>query len=232
MRIRAWRKSVLAILMAGILLFSVTGCGDWESIALQWLESWADSHDVNPTTPGGAANLVKRTASGSTGDQDADAAIGIFKQFDSIREGDKLIEEGRQLRDSGDLKQAQYKMDEAILVRPNDSSYRVERAAIAFQSDDGKVAYEQVWAGWDIARKNTYENQHYSTQLIDTLESSKFDTSKMSLDTRVAYYEHLERAYRVRHDVTQNNDDWAVAEQYKLLRWELTKDESEAKSSR
>ncbi len=85
-------------LMPALIGLGTVGCGtQWESIALEMLEEWANQHDINPTTPEGAVNPARRAASGSTGDEEADAAIGydtIVRNVSDAEERGEEEEEG------------------------------------------------------------------------------------------------------------------------------------------
>ena len=215
MKILASLKLISVLLIISLVLTGSIGCGtEFENLALELLEEWSDAHDVNPSTVGGAANLAKRAASGSTGNEEADAAIGLVKTVQSIQAGDKLMEEGKELRTKGKLEESAKKKDEADDKRPDDWTYRVSRSALSFEQGDSSQAINDFRAGqasaghqpevyWDeegdvrskIKHVNPGEEVRFYTQYIDEIESSKLDPSKMDRQTKYDYYSTLGSAY-------------------------------------
>ncbi|MFC1940250.1 tetratricopeptide repeat protein [Chloroflexota bacterium] len=218
------------LLILSLLSMSSISCGtEFESLALELLEEWADTHDVNPTTAGGTANLAMRAASGSTGDEEADAAIGLTKIVSDIYEGDKLMDEGKKLRTQGKLDEAAKKMDEAIAMRPDDWTYHISRTAIAYQQNDLETARHHDIRGSKIVygRKqylsdlSPQELVRYHTQCIDELESSSLSTWIRNKDTgdemKYWYYNDLRLAYSERARITNSELDKETAEHYRKL---------------
>jgi len=222
------------IIILPILLFSLglTGCGtDFEGLVLGILEEWADEHDINPSTPGGAWNLATRTASGSTGDEEADAALSITQTISDIYEGDKLLEEGEKLRSEGKTEEAAEKIDAAIEKRPDDLTYRISRGTLAIQVGDTETAMSQH--GEAVRRLGTetiiptstmdrhlpevehprpHEEFRYYTQVIDTLESSELNPYQMNDETKRWYYTQLSAAYAGRAEARYHIDGKATSE--------------------
>ena len=218
---RLLAKIVPFCLLLTLLPLGAAGCGtEFEDLALELLTEWADTHDVNPTTPGGAANLAKRAASGSTGNEEADAAIGLAKTARDIQAADKLMEKGRSDRD-GEA------MDAAIALRPKDWSYRVSRGALAFEEDDVGTAHKQFEQGqkivdsYDISRQ---EKIRYQTEKIDALETSRISPTDMPTHRRVFYYGELSKAYMSRHGLTGDMRDYEMYQHYADLLNETTFD--------
>ena len=235
MKKATWRKSALAFLMAGVLIFTSAGCTGvpknfLEEIGWKLLETWLDYHEVNPKTPGGAVALARRAASGSTSDEDADAVMGAIKQFNSINEGDKLMAEGQQLRAQGKLTEAADAMDDAIAERPQDWTYRVSRASLAFQNGDTKIADRELNLADKTVQSGGSEKEEvrYHTQIIDELETSEFDVARMAQDTKVVYFRQLKYAYQNRGFLTENEADRATGLHYQDLLEEIGR-EAEAK---
>ena len=220
MRFRTKFLRYLCILLFLILIpFGTSGCGtNFESLALELLEEWADIHNVNPTSVGGAVNLAKRSASETTGNEEADAALGIVKTIQDVREGDAFMEEGDKLRSQGNLDGAAEKMDAAIEKRPNDWSYRVSRIALGFEQNDNESYIEHENKARNnnniplmmfstpsqTREKNKHENpaqeDRYFTCLIDELESGRLIVGDMHLRTKLDYYRQLEYAYTGRYE--------------------------------
>ena len=212
-------KIIPLFLILSLLSLGSISCGTaYEDLVIGILVEWADAHDINPSDVGGATNLAKRAASGSTGDEEADAAIGLVETIRDVQVGDRLLGEGEKLQTEGKPVEAAKRMDEAIARRPDDWSYRITRATLAFQSDDGKKVNSHWFKGARILgtnplsikhsgesfEENTHPNpsqeMNFYTQTIDEWESDKINVSEMSRQTKVIYYEHLHRAYLGRHE--------------------------------
>ncbi|MFC1874123.1 tetratricopeptide repeat protein [Chloroflexota bacterium] len=217
MKKRAMLKVISILLVLVLLLPGVTGCGtEWEGLILELLEEWSDAHDINPSTVDGAVNLAQRTASGSTGDEEADAAIGVVKTIKDIREGDSLMAEGKQFREDGDLDLAANKMDDAIEKRPNDWTYRVSRASVAFQDGDAKTARQQMAKVHNLRPNNYFdedgklisvdEHIRYYNNIIDELESGTLNPASMEEDVKRQYYRELRDAYQTRMGLWLDRD--------------------------
>lgn len=220
--IKSWlAKTVPVCLILTLLPLGAAGCGtEFEDLAMELLGEWADTHDVNPTTPSGAVNLAKRAASGSTGNEEADAAIGLAKTAQDIQAADKLMEDGRQKRD-GEA------MDAAIALRPKDWSYRVSRGALAFEEDDVGTAHKQFEEGQKIVDSYEISRQEkirYQTSKIDALESSSISAVDMPPHRRLFYYGELVKAYRSRAGLTGSDYDEEMSHHYGDLLNETTFD--------
>ncbi|MDP3880078.1 MAG: hypothetical protein Q8Q07_07245 [Dehalococcoidales bacterium] len=90
------KKSIVTVLLLLSMLIPLgtVACGtEWESMLLGILEEWSNEHDINPSTLDGAANLARRTASGSTGDEEADAAIDYETIVRNVREAEEKDKE-------------------------------------------------------------------------------------------------------------------------------------------
>ncbi|MFC1991935.1 hypothetical protein ACFLVC_04360 [Chloroflexota bacterium] len=204
------RNVVTTLLLVFIMVpLGISGCGiEFESLALEILEEWADEHDINPTTAGGAANLARRAVAGSTGDEEADAAIGLGKMVSDIRKGDRIMEEARRNHDAA-------AMDAAIELRPNDWSYHNSRAAIALEENDLETAKEHYARALQIVDSDTEaamqlehnrgkggrelnhrEKIARSTQITEELESSEFLFDNLATaEAKWVYYRKLYNEY-------------------------------------
>ena len=99
------RRNLAILLLAFVVIpLGTLGCSpDFESMVMDFLEAWAAEHDVDPSTAGGAANLARRVASGSTGDEEADAAIGydtIIRNVNEVEERGEQAEDGSRPADT------------------------------------------------------------------------------------------------------------------------------------
>ncbi|MFC1961880.1 tetratricopeptide repeat protein [Chloroflexota bacterium] len=216
-------KIVPLFLILSLLPLGPISCGTaYEDLVIGILVEWSDAHGVNPTTPGGAVNLAKRTASGSTGDEEADAAIGLVKTIHDVQVGDRLMDEGEKLRTEGKPKEAAKRMDEAIEKRPDDWSYRISRGALALEEGDTETSQRQhgeavrrlgtqmvTPAMYDdedhlrgLKHPNPNEEVRYYTQVIDKLESGRINPKDMDDELRTWYYTQLSAAYAGRAEAT------------------------------
>ncbi|MFH1650682.1 MAG: hypothetical protein ABID87_01050 [Chloroflexota bacterium] len=204
-------KIISILLVISLLPLGFAGCGTaFEDLFIGILVEWANAQGVNPTTPGGAVNLAKRTASGSTGDEEADSAIGLIKTIHAVQVGDRLMDEGREERDAA-------KMDEAIERRPKDWTYRTSRAALAFEQGDYTTAHRQSQEAFTLAvnRGNSKaEKLRYCTQTINELESGNIVPNSMAQGIRDEYYELLENTYGRRYLLTGNEHDNEMRKHY------------------
>lgn len=114
----------------------------------------------------GATNLGQRAYTGSTGDKDADAALGTRDVLMNFLEAERLIEEGRMFRD-------REKMARAIAMRPEDWSYRISMAVLLLEERASAEAVEEFReADWIIAKQERSSLQ-YANQGIQELEDAR-----------------------------------------------------------
>lgn len=143
-RSRHWLRPV--ILVAFLALASLlTACDDGlVELAAEMALEWAESKSLISVDEAGKAspNLVQiglyegsrawnKVTGGeyTTGDTQLDAALDIAPIGLSIRQADKLAEEGMQTRNPA-------KLDEAIGKRPGDWNYYDQKAAILYANGD------------------------------------------------------------------------------------------------
>jgi len=174
MNAKTWKRLALAILVA-LMLVSLSGC-DWlfmenpegEWLAWEFYDEWMAEKDLNPAKPDGsvdpkgAANLGKRALTGSTGDEESDAALD-FDWLKGIVEADKAMEQGRKDRDPE-------KMAEAIKKRPGDYTYRASAAVLAAERGDAPGWNFQEDAGRQLAEKPG-DRERYANQMINEAEA-------------------------------------------------------------
>jgi len=171
MKLQAWKRLVLALAVA-LLLVSLSGCfdtpeGQW--LAWAFFGEWQDENDLNPAKPDGSvnpegvANLGKRALTGSTGDEESDAALD-YGWIGDIAEADEMMDEARKDRDPE-------KMAEAIKKRPNDYTYRASAAVLAAERGNAPGWNVQEDAGEQLAGKPG-DQVRYADQLISEAEAA------------------------------------------------------------
>ena len=130
---------IIAACLPLVFVIGAAGCGtEWENLALELLEQWADQHDVNPSTAGGAANLITRSASGSTGDEEADAAIGYGDIVRNVEEeGEEPPEElnGDEDKDEDQEDNEQDRADEDRDAKDDKDNEKTPEGAITYPAD-------------------------------------------------------------------------------------------------
>lgn len=182
------------------------------SFARDWAQSNKVSfvRDDGTLDSGALLNLLKRLVTGSCGDSEADAALDTIAIVASIREGDRLMEEGRQTRDP-DL------MDRAIRLRPKDWMYRVSRGALALEDDDMETWKTQTKAADNIVLRTRVDGLRYSSHLIDELEVVRERMTQAILEnddqcTELLFY--LAVHYEGRAKMTGSVDDEMMFHRY------------------
>jgi len=214
-------KSRYLILVAIIILIMsllplMTSCTpEGRELAIAFLEEWAAEKKIDPGTPEGLWNIGKRTLGGSTGDEDADAAIDARKVILNLVEADKLMDEGRE---SGDIE----KMNQAIAMRPDDWTYRVSKSNLSLKQGDIDEWSEEGLKGWEIVEKENNEKTtvKYCTQNIDELEQVREDLDwKGYASNRHQYviYNSLTTDYDVRYQWTGSEADKIKRDSYRKV---------------
>ena len=114
----------------------------------------------------GATHLGQRAYTGSTGDKDADAALGTRAMLENFLKAERLMEDGRMFRDRD-------KMARAIAMRPEDWSYRISMAVLLLEERASAEAVEEFReADWIIAKQERSSLQ-YANQGIEELEDAR-----------------------------------------------------------
>lgn len=135
MRRPQWIK-LLLLLAALSLMMQLSGCDFLDLLEpsdrqfvedLAW--AWLEAKDMNPVNPDGSVdaegvrNLGERAISGSTGDDESDAALKGVEVIQKINQADALSKQAWVDRDERYL-------DQAIALRPDDWTYWLDRGAL------------------------------------------------------------------------------------------------------
>lgn len=158
------QRRIARVLLVCLLVLSMTGC-DFEDVMLieEILWEWSSAKNMNPRNeqgqidPAGAARAAvevgKRELTGSTGDDDADAALGIPGLTGEIRPWDKDVKAALAKGDETTI-------NEAIYLFPNDHHYRNALAAVQLAKGD-QAASEKTYDG----ALRTYRDTHTQAYL-------------------------------------------------------------------
>ncbi len=208
-------KRAIVILTAGFLLLGLAGCAPGDvDLVIEFMEDWARAKGIHPTNPDGSinlegvANIATRGMGGSTGDDQADAAIDAGTVIDNLRKADELMDEGRKNRDP-------VAMDRALAKRPNDWSYNLSRANLALERGDITGANEnRNRAGTNVGGSRA--QQTMSEQDISELEDirRRLNGQYQSSDQCATLYAHLGNAYGNRGQDTGSSRDLDMQQGY------------------
>jgi len=144
----------ICVLLILLLVASLTACAPGDAQLIESLvDEWAREKGINPRTENGEVDIVgaimagytviKHAATGSTGDAETDAALGVLEVVYPIKELDKQTDQGLDNRDVS-------KIDAAIRSRPKDYHYHNARGVVLLA--EGKQAdAEDAFANADAA---------------------------------------------------------------------------------
>jgi len=153
---RTFRIARLVLVL--LLMSTLTGCSPGNTeLVVGLLDEWAREKGLNPKNEKGemdpwntavaAYNVGRRVVTGSTGDADADAALGVLEVVYPIRQLDQQTDEGI---DKGDAS----KVEGAIKGRPDDYHYRNALGVVQLAKGDAsgaKAAFLQSEGAWQRA---------------------------------------------------------------------------------
>jgi len=202
-----------------ILITGLSGCTEASrDLLMGFIQEWINTKfniDMTDTSTSGrfiaGIKLAALLGRNSTGNADADAALGTVKMVTNFAQAENLMDKGRKT-DNATL------MDQAIALRPRDWSYRVSRATLAFKQNDEKTADIAFKEGENYAYSDHNENGlvRFYSQYINELEewknSGKLDTAPSW--TQVYVYGHLCTCYARRYNYTHNPKDKQMADYY------------------
>ena len=153
--------SWLLLVVLGAALALASGCGD----------SSFESNDYTVTfLTSQALGKQLKNSSGRAADPTASGLLRAADAIDEIRLADERQDQARELYDEGDYELAGELLDQAIGLRPDDISYRTDRALVALADGDTDGAFVQ-WEEQDrIAELNGWHNteDYWNQQMEDT----------------------------------------------------------------
>lgn len=138
----------LALMIGATLLPALAGCGGNAFESNDFVMTWIT------TRP---ADEVIESTSGRTGDRDVDGILSAAQAVEDMRLADIRQEQAREYVRLGEPDKAAERLDAAIKLRPEDARYRRDRALLAIQQGDTKVALEHWDAQDRIARQNNWD---------------------------------------------------------------------------
>jgi hypothetical protein len=203
-------KLVVLTLVLITAMFSFTGCETFGTDPvmaffddLLYLKYGVDTEDTSGTAKVTYVWSLRTVISPdtSTGDSEADAALGAIKLVKNIVEADNLMEKGRK---NGDGKV----MEDAIKMRPHDWTYTSSRAALALKQGDKNNYYEFHSRSVDdvVSDKNTGAMERYYHQTIIETEpvvnGQHFEQLPNELQAEA--YSNLAEAYKNLADSPKN----------------------------
>jgi len=154
-------------------------------------QEWVDAKGLNPLSEDGsvdgtaAAQVVKRALTGSTGDAEADAGLNSDQTLKRIKEADEFAELARESSDPAYL-------DQAIQLRPDDWTYRLQRGALELQVNQ--------WPKYDVVEQDFQRAQallgpgkaeriQYAEQGIKEMEKVKsWRSQKLSVEPQASLF--------------------------------------------
>jgi hypothetical protein len=188
------KKSMLILSVAFILIF-LQGCTlNDEEFLWDFALAWAEANPIS---------AASRALTGSSGDDQVDAALDAYDSIKSLREADKLMERGKVFRDFTD-------MDDAIDKRPNDWSYRVSRSVLHLEFGDIDRFEDDRWEAEELAADSPGGLSQLNDQMIAELKDY-LDRRRPSGDQCRNAHRVLSNEYNSRYNRTENPDDRAQA---------------------
>jgi hypothetical protein len=197
----------------------VTGCTDaGKDLLMGFVQEWIYTKfgiDTTDTSWGGkilaGVKLAALFNEDSTGDPDADAALGTVKMIRNFAQAESEMELGRRTDNAT-------AMDKAISLRPGDYSYRASRTTLALKQNDLEKGRDQWKKGEDLAYydKNPTSPVRFYSQSINELEGWK-NTGKLdkaSDDQQAFVYGTLISNYAGRYRITKDPKDKQMALYY------------------
>jgi len=194
------RRLIILVLVLGSMLLA--GCGPAvreraTELALEWVAA-------------NAAIIGSIEVTGSSTDDDVDAAMGAREVIENMLEAEKLMEEGRKENDLG-------KMEQAIEKRPGDYTYRSTYSAALLKAGRTKESSDQLKAGFEAAEK--YGGRHLQLNAIaaiQELDAMRLDFAGggVTKDQCMHYYGQLSYLWSVRAYETKQQADLIKSDSY------------------
>ncbi len=143
----SWFRRLVAVSFLFLLSAGLSACDDPGLLELlaEFAIEWADQRQLISRDAEGniSPNYVRigvyeaeRRWTGTTGDRELDAALEVGPVVKSVRDADRLAEEGMRTRDPA-------KLDEAIAKRPGDWNYHDQKAAILGMNGNTDAALQE-----------------------------------------------------------------------------------------
>ncbi len=200
MRSKTWRVFVLAVLLS-VSAVTLVACTPADR-ELAWEIFWEWFGEKG-----------KSAVTGSTGNPEADAALGAAKVLEDIDKADGHMDKAE---DDEDIHEA----EKAVKLRPKDWTYRLRTATLML-----KVNHVDYEAQFDEAEnivdqsKNMKQVKQFADEAINQLETVRsgfeYESFKTALQCK-ALHQRLARYYRLRWDkFGGSQSDFQQYERYK-----------------
>jgi hypothetical protein len=211
---------IISLLLAILMLVPfLTACSETGRDILtffvqEWIKSKFGIDIADNSTTGkfiAGLKLIKLFTEDSTGNPDADAALGTVKMLKNFKDAETLVDQGRNTDNATAI-------DMAIKLRPDDWSYRVSSSTLAFKKNDLEKGRDAWKKGEDLAYadKNPTAYLRFYSQSINELEAWKntgqLDTAP--LETQLFTYGQLTSAYAGRYSITKDPKDKQMQDYY------------------
>jgi hypothetical protein len=212
-------KIVSLLLAVLVLIVPLTGCSEaGRDLLMGFVQEWMNTKFGIDTTDNSflgkitaGAKLVKLFNEDSTGNPDADAALGTVKMVKNFAEAETSMDLGRRTDNAT-------AMDQAIKLRPDDYTYHASRSTLALKQNDTEKGQDEFKKGENLAYydKNPSSYLRFYSQSINELETWK-NTGKLDKApdyTQAFVYGQLVSAYVGRYKITKDPKDKQMAEFY------------------
>lgn len=215
-------RAVLALLLVTII-FGCSGCWFFSSPEADMLSYALEQQKANnkdPQTASGTVNIVKEEITGSTGDKEADAGLGVVKFVMKYKKAEAIMEQARKERSNeGMLK--------AIDMFPKDWTYRNSKYILDLEQNSTISADRQRVIAEQFAKQIPGSYDKLLTRRIDEFKNVISNRENNELlygkdkqlfipGTRGSnLYQGLSYAYEERYKRFKNPQDQEEAKYYR-----------------
>jgi hypothetical protein len=187
------------------------------------MEEWARSKNMHPIDEEGnvdivgAVNGLVTLVRGKSSDEEVDALLQAWKVIGNMRAADGHMNDARDLWAGGKRDEAAEEMDKAIELRPDDWSYRLDRARLALESGDTDGFNDQMaeaHRGRGVTGADEVDFLNGAIDDLEDTEDSSFKDGYESGDQCRALYDGLSDLYNRRANANNSDSDRAMAQGY------------------
>jgi hypothetical protein len=159
---------------------------------------YKDDWIAKKTKKVGLGGVVTGVLLGTTGDDEADAALDAYTAINSIVEGDKVVSKAQENWDAGGHTEAFSELEKARKQRPNDWSYMHKEMAWKFADGDEADALEMSYSALEAAGSQGTNPLAIYNDAIDELQAVLPQVQQGSGPAKKAYYRQLSTYYLAR----------------------------------
>jgi predicted Zn-dependent protease len=179
---------------------SLAGCTpEMQSLMIEYKDDWV----AKKTKEVGIGGMVTGVLWGTTGDDEADAALDAYTAVSSIVEGDKLIEQAESMMDQGNAAGAWDALEKARKARPNDWSYMHKEMAWDFATGKTGDAVNLSEQARSVSANQGANPVAVYSSAIDELTAVQPTVQEWPNDTKRSYFTQLSQYYSARADEHQ-----------------------------